>query len=273
MPELYLLLTGILGGFLAGFLGIGGGILYIFILPIFLSQFGIEGRELVRYTIANSIFCTLIASISGNIAQLRFRRFYKREVFLVGAFGIISSLVTLKLIVFSEWFSKELFDVILVMLLVFILVQTLRKASRKFKFVREVVFDFKKLSLAGLSGGFIAGVTGLGGGAIIVPLLNLGLKMNIKKAKSISLGVLFITSAVISMYYSLADPNPNGIPLHMGYLIIPVVVPISIGVLVFTPVGVWISRKSPSFFISYFFSGFLFLVILKKSWEIYHWLI
>ena len=273
MPELYLFLTGIFGGFLAGFLGIGGGILYIFILPLFLNQFGFEGSELVRYTIANSIVCTLIASISGNIAQLRFRRFYKREVLLVGVFGIIASLATLKLVVFSDWYSKELFDVFLVTLLVFILIQTLRRISRKFRFVREVIFDFKKLSLAGLSGGFIAGATGLGGGAIIVPLLNLGLKMNIKKAKSISLGVLFITSLAISIYNSLAQPIPNEIPLHLGYIIIPVVVPISLGVLLSTPAGVWVSRKSPSFFISYIFSGFLFLVILRKSWEIYHWLI
>lgn len=267
--EIFLLFsTGIIGGFLAGFLGIGGGILYVVILPTFLSEYDLQGVELIRFVIANSIFCTLIASISGNIAQITQRRFYTREVLLVGITGIFASLLALNLVVFKDWYSQSVFNVILLVLLCIILVQTLRRSSRKFRFVREVEFDRRKFILAGFMGGVIAATSGLGGGAIVVPLLNVGLKMNIKKAKSVSLGVIFLTSMAITVYNLLSNPDQLVGP-GIGYILFPLVIPIAIGVLISTPFGVRMSRKSPAFLISYIFAIFTGLVIIKKLVETY----
>ncbi|MCZ6521013.1 MAG: sulfite exporter TauE/SafE family protein [Bacteroidetes bacterium] len=267
-----LLLVGLVGGFLAGFLGIGGGIVYIAILPIFLKQAGIPNNELVQFIIANSIFGTMIAAISGNIVHLKYNRFYKKEVALVGLAGTISALATLYFVVHTSWYSQELFNLVIVLLLIVILYKTLKNSSRKFRFVREVSFDQGKLSLSGISGGFIAASSGLGGGAIIVPLLNLGLKMNIKKAKSISLGVIFITSVVITIYNTMINAPQTIEVTNYGYIIPSIVLPMSLGALISTPFGVVISRKSPAFLIAYIFSAFIALVIFKKSLELYQFL-
>ena len=146
--------------------------------------------------------------------------------------------------------------------------QTVRRTSRKFKFVREVEFDRRKFSLAGLMGGIIAATSGLGGGAIVVPLLNVGLKMNIKKAKSISLGVIFLTSLAITAYNLLSDPEKMVGP-GKGYILFPVAIPIALGVFISTPVGVRMSRRSPAFVISYVFAFFIGLVIIKKVVDFY----
>jgi len=270
--SIALLLIGLVGGFLAGFLGIGGGIVYIAILPIFLKQAGILNNELVQFIIANSIFGTMIAAISGNIVHLKYNRFYKKEVALVGLAGTISALATLYFVVHTSWYSQELFNLVIVLLLIVILYKTLKNSSRKFRFVREVSFDRGKLSLSGISGGFIAASSGLGGGAIIVPLLNLGLKMNIKKAKSISLGVIFITSVVITIYNTMTNAPQTIEVTNYGYIIPSIVLPMSLGALISTPFGVVISRKSPAFLIAYIFSAFIALVIFKKSLELYQFL-
>ncbi len=265
---LLLFATGVVGGFLAGFLGVGGGILYVVILPMFLSKYDLHGNELIRYVIANSIFCTWIASISGNIAQLSQRRFYTREVLLVGITGIFASLLALNWVVFQDWYSQSFFNLFVLVLLSIILVQTIRRSSRKFKFVREVEFDRRKFTFAGLMGGVIAASSGLGGGAIVVPLLNVGLKMNIKKAKSISLGVIFLTSLAITAYNLLADPDQL-VGYGKGYILFPVAIPIAIGVFISTPIGVRLSRTSPAFLISYIFALFIGIVIIKKVFETY----
>lgn len=238
------------------------------ILPMFLAKYDLQGNELIRFVIANSIFCTLIASISGNIAQINQRRFYAREVLLVGFAGILASLFALNWVVFQDWYSQSTSNLIILVLLVIILVQTLRRSSRKFKFVREVEFDRRKFTLAGLMGGIIAATTGLGGGAVVVPLLNVGLKMNIKKAKSISLGVIFLTSIAITTYNLLSAPDQLVGP-GKGYILFPVAIPIAIGVFISTPVGVRTSRRMPSFLISYIFALFIGVVIIKKVVETY----
>lgn len=263
---------GIFGGFLAGFLGIGGGILYIAVLPIFLARIGVEGQELVQFTIANSIFGTLAAGVAGNIAHLQGNRFYKKEVILVSLSGVISAVLALLLIVNTNWYSGHLFNLLVVLLLSYILYKTLKNSAKKFKFIREVTFDPGKLSIAGTIGGTIAACSGLGGGAIIVPLLNIGLKMNIKKAKSISLGVILVTSAAITLVNLISEPTYNGAAENVGFIVPSIVGPMSLGVLISTPLGVKIGKSTPAFLISYVFSVFLALVILKKSVELYHFI-
>jgi len=240
----------------------------VVVLPFFLAKYNLQGAELIRFVIANSIFCTLVASVSGNVAQISQRRFYTREVLLVGITGIFGSLIALNWVVFQDWYSQNVFNLTVLVLLGIILVQTLRRSSRKFRFVREVEFDRRKFSRAGFMGGIIAATSGLGGGAIIVPLLNVGLKMNIKKAKSISLGVIFLTSVAITAYNLLSIPEQSVGP-GKGYVLFPVAIPIAIGVFISTPVGVRMSRKSPAFVISYVFAFFIGVVIIKKVVDSY----
>lgn len=79
-----LILAGLGGGFLAGFLGIGGGIIYILVLPTVLLHVGVPESELAQYVIANSIFGTTVAAFAGSISLLRTKDFYWKEVTLVG---------------------------------------------------------------------------------------------------------------------------------------------------------------------------------------------
>ena len=101
-----------------------------------------------------------------------------------------------------------------------------------------------------------------------MPLLNVGLKMNIKKAKSISLGVIFLTSMAITAYNLFTVPEQLVGP-GKGYILFPIVIPIAIGVFFSTPVGVRMSRKSPAFVISYVFAFFIGVVIIKKVVDSY----
>lgn len=264
LDYIYLFLAGICGGFLAGLLGIGGGILYILILPLALMHIGVPSAELVQYVIANSIFGTLFASLSGNVALIRNKRFYRNEVLVVGLLATVSSLFVLNFIIYTTWYSRQVFNIVVILLLSFIVFNVIRHSNPKNKFIREVPFSKRKLGLAGLAGGVVAALSGLGGGTVIVPLLNSAMKMNIKKAKSISLGMISIASLFMTLFNMLEAPVHNFPYLRLGFIVFPVVVPLSFGVVIGSPFGVKMGRKIPSFIISYIFSIFVLVVIIGK---------
>ena len=107
MQEFLLLfIMGLAGGFLAGLIGIGGGVMYILVLPYLLLNMGFPQEEIVQYTIANSLFGTTFAALSGNLALLKKGEFFWKEVMVIGVFGTVCSLATLFLLVnTSEYLS------------------------------------------------------------------------------------------------------------------------------------------------------------------------
>ena len=269
LDYLYLLLAGIGGGFLAGLLGIGGGIIYILILPIALAQLGAPQDEMVQYVISNSIFGTLFASLAANIAEIRNKRFYRNEVLVVGLLGAISSLFILNFVVHTPWYSREVFNGVVIVVMIFILINVLTHSNPQNKFIREKPFSKSRLSAAGMSGGVVSALSGLGGGTVIVPILNSAMRMNIKKAKSISLGMIFFSSLFMTLFNLLETPTLHFDRFHIGYIVFPIAIPLSIGVVIASPIGVKLSRKFPSYLISYIFSIFVIIVIIGKAISLY----
>lgn len=258
---------------MAGLLGIGGGIVYILILPFALERIGVPQIEIVQYVISNSIFGTLFASLSGNIAEIKNKRFYRNEILVVGLLGAISALFVLNFIVHTSWYSKEIFNGVVIMAMIYIFINLISNSNPKNRFIREIPFSKRRLSLAGISGGIISALSGLGGGTVIVPILNSAMKMNIKKAKAISLGVIFFSSSFMTLFNLLEKPLLKLEAFHFGFIVFPVVVPLSIGVVIASPIGVKISRRFPSYIISYIFSIFVLIVIIGKSLSLYNALV
>jgi len=262
-----LLLAGAVGGFLAGFLGIGGGIIYLLVFPFFLGRLGVPPALQVQFTIANSIFGIFFASLSGVVTLIRTRRFYLRETIFIGLPGVLLAIVLLQTVVHTPWYSLQAFNVVVIVLLSFLLYNTLRNANRSQRFVRERPTRPWHLLLTGITSGTVAALSGLGGGVVVIPILNSLFRMNIKKAKSISLGVIGITSLAMTLYH-LAEA-PEAVLLtstwSLGYIVFAMVLPVVLGVVLFAPVGVKLSKKAPSYLISYIFACFIVIVIIRKS--------
>jgi uncharacterized membrane protein YfcA len=57
--EFYLLLflAGLAGGMISGLLGVGGGLIYILILPIAFSYIGIPNQEIAQYGLVDLEIC------------------------------------------------------------------------------------------------------------------------------------------------------------------------------------------------------------------------
>lgn len=267
-PSIYLLLSGLVGGFFAGFLGIGGGIIFISILPIILSSIGVPHHEIVEYTIANSVFATFFASFGANITQIINKNFYLKQVLLIGVTGGIVGVIALDQMVYSDWYTPFVFSWVIIGLLTYIMINTVRVAKRNQSFHDQGKHHNGWLIFSGGFSGIIAAISGLGGGIVIIPILNGILQMNIKKAQSISLGVIFISSLILSVKNMLAETTKIS-DFSVGYVVFPVVIPLVIGVVLTAPLGVMAARRISSYRLSIIFAIFVFLLIGLKIFEIY----
>jgi uncharacterized protein len=262
-----LFLTGLFGGFIAGFLGVGGGIIYILVLPHALAHVGVPEALIVQFTIANSILGTFFSSLFSTFNHWRNKEVYLRYILYISIIGTITSTLSLYFIVNTPFYERKQFNSVVIGLLLFMFISTLYRAKRDSIDVNEKIHPLKLMSI-GAASGLVASLSGLGGGIVIIPLLNGVIKLNIKVAKTISLGVIMITSLAIIIYNSFEYVPADFEALHFGYLVPEVSMPIIIGAVLASTFGVKTSRKLKAEHISYIFAAFVFIVILKKAWEL-----
>ena len=261
----YLLLAGLCGGFLAGLLGIGGGVIYILILQSALSNAGVCDEEIVSYTIANSLFAIFIASASGNIKSILNRNIDYREVLLIGIISSVIAILGMTYVVNTDWYSKQMFNLVVVILLVFMLLKMLLKTKMESK---EEAFHLPKHSFIALISGLTSALSGLGGGIIVVPLLQNLFHMNIKKAKNISLGTMGVMAFIMSAFNLFDTNHCQSNELQTGLIVFPIVLVISLGVAIASPLGVKFSEKISDKNLKLIFGLLIVVVIIRKMLEI-----
>jgi uncharacterized protein len=262
----YLFLAGLAGGFLAGLVGIGGGIVYIFVIPFALYFLGVPTELTAQLTIANSIFAILFASTSANYTLVKMKNFYPRPVVIIAASSVLASIATLKFVVNTTWYDVQKFTVVVILLLVYILILTIWNAKKGYQFPLSKI-SFLKYSLVGLASGVVASVSGLGGGIVIIPILNSLYKADIKESSSVSSGVIMITSLAMTSY-NFTEDLPLWQYYNVGYILLPVGAALAAGVILSSPYGVKTAAKLSQKNISYIYATVLSIVIIKKITEL-----
>jgi uncharacterized membrane protein YfcA len=71
LQIILLLLTGALGGFMSGLLGVGGGIIFVPVIDYYLQKQGINGHLLVNLILANSLATIVFTGAAGSIKQFK----------------------------------------------------------------------------------------------------------------------------------------------------------------------------------------------------------
>jgi len=178
------LLIGLVGGTVAGLMGIGGGTV---IIPLLLYLSGVEVKEATAMSMVHIVF----ASISGTI----FNYFQKTIIFKYALYFGLSSMAFSFL---GGYFTKFIPDLtIKIMYLAALTVSFVmlllrsRISSHKTEPTKK---DIYKIIPIGAIAGFMAGILGIGGGFLFVPalLFFMGLPMNL--ATGTSLGAIIFTS-------------------------------------------------------------------------------
>ncbi len=183
--EWILLLGGILAGLLAGLMGIGGGTILV---PILVA---------LKYTpvqaVATSSLAIVMTSLSGSFQNWRMGYLDLKKVLAIG----IPSLITAQIGVYlANLLPPQMLLIafgIFLILNIFLSQFRRRVTQQSLSFSPSLNPILARL-LTGGSAGILAGLFGIGGGVIMVPLQILWLKETIKIAIQTSLGVIVITA-------------------------------------------------------------------------------
>jgi len=265
VENLLLVAAGIVGGFIAGLTGIGTGFIMLAVIPSVLSRFGVEDQLVVSVTIANAIFATFISSFANVITTIRQKLFYLRETAWTALGAVTASFIVFELVAKSSFYTRNFFNGVVVFFMFIIIIQTFKKLRLSNPQNEHVTKP--RLILTGVAAGTAAALTGLGGGTLIIPLLNLWQKVDIIKAKSISFGTIFAIALWLSINNLFLEPA-YPILHSQGLIVLPMIIPISIGVFIGSPLGVITSGKIAARTVTILFLIIISLVAIQKIGEL-----
>jgi uncharacterized protein len=216
--AVFLSLVGLVSGVLAGFLGIGGGTLLV---PV-LVQLGFETVEAT----ATSSLAILVTSGAGSFQNWRMGFLDFKQIALLGIPALVTAFLGAVVgdRIPSYWLLAGFGLLLLVNLyLVSLKQQVIRKAQfREPRMaVGPAINPIMARLLTGSTAGFMAGLFGVGGGVILVPLQILLLGESIKSAVRTSLGVIVITSVAACLGHAINDNIHlvEGLLLGLGGLV------------------------------------------------------
>ena len=185
--PLFIAVSGFFSGILAGFLGIGGGTVLVPLL-VALGYTPIQA-------VATSALAITITAISGTIQNWRMGYIKLQSILYLGLPALIAAQVGVYL---AEGFPAALLLFAFGLLLVvnIYLVEFRFRVIAKYKHQAQTSKDNSIIAriTTGGTAGVLAGLFGVGGGVIMVPLQIIWLREPIKTAIRTSLGVIVLTA-------------------------------------------------------------------------------
>ena len=261
---LILFIAGAFGGFLAGFLGVGGGIIYIVIIPEALRQFmqPLE-EELGALVVANSFFAIFFSSLFASLTHVKINTFYWRESLYVGIPATVTALVFQTYLVNTPIYTYDLYNLMVIGILMLVVAFTIYRAARPAKQSLNSKASWQSFSFAGIASGLVSILTGLGGAVVLIPILRYLKNIDIKMVRSISIAMILMMSFCITLINMTRETDCDEC---LGLINWNVTIPLILATLLFSPLGVKISHKISKKWIEITFVVFLILVLTQKIW-------
>lgn len=269
MEILILLILGVLAGIVAGLFGLGGGILFTPILFIVFSDAGIENP--VVLTIGSSLFCTFIAAFGSSVRQFQQKNFYWSEGIIIGLMGA-GGVYLGKLVITSPYYSQQEFVIFFSLLLLYVAYMFYRRGARNKHEIdqNKTPITLPQSFVTGGLGGFVAALAGIGGGGVMVPMMNLVFKKSF--ARSVSISSLAIVLISLSGWIQLGLTE-NGIgtltEFHWGYVDFGAAFPLAVGGLLGGFLGALFNLKIDRRYLQYTFSALAIGMAVKLLLEVF----
>ncbi len=230
---------GVLGGVLSGLVGVGGGIIFVPAL-IYVAGWNIEQAAAASFVI---IFFAALSSILRNTGGES--PVHWRAAALLSAAIVPSSLIGVALNRVVPGSVVKVAFALLLLALAYPMASRARSRPRSNHNPALVL-------LIGAGVGVLSGLVGAGGGALIVPLLILGLGLYLKTAVATSLVVVLCTSVVSAAGY-----------VATGFHRFPILVPLVVGAVLGGWLGVRLRDRTPDAPLQVGFA--LFMVIVASQ--------
>lgn len=254
------LALGAVVGFLAGLLGIGGGLVIVPVLILLLPLTGIEPQYLMPVVLATSLAAIVLTAISTLLTHYRKRnipRFFMPQLLGgVGLGGLAGGY-------FADVIPSDYLQVFFAVFAMLMAIQMWIGAKKsEVVFVEQPEYSSFKLVVICFGIGVIASLLGIGGGVLLVPFLTSQVKLDMRRAIGASAAVGFVVAAMGSIgYLSAGLSSQASLPQWtLGYVYLPALLGIISLSLLAAPFGVSVAQRMPVKVLKRCFSILLFIV-------------
>ncbi|KQW57532.1 sulfite exporter TauE/SafE family protein [Variovorax sp. Root411] len=252
-------------GFLAGLLGIGGGMLMVPFITIIMGHRGVPADLAVKMAIATSMATIIFTSVSSVRAHHRrgavrwdiVRRLAPGIVIgsLAGSLGVFSLLKGTALAIFFALFvgfsATQMF------------------LDKKPAATRQMPGTGGQFAAGGAIG-FISGLVGAGGGFISVPFMT-WCNVSIHNAVATSAALGFPIAVANVLGYAVSGQSVQGLPSgSFGYIWVPALAVIAICSVFTAPLGAKAAHSLPVKKLKRVFASILYLLAAYMLWKGLH---
>ncbi len=264
-----LIAAGALGGFVAGLVGVGGGVIFGPVLFFVLQGIGVEDPLLTPLTLGSSLFCTLAASASGAVVQHKAGAVDWRTALATGAFASVAVILMTLFVTTQPWYSKRIFQIVLGSVLLVMVVRMLTRRSAESGEMRASGARRGWGALVGTGGvaGTLSSAAGIGGGVILVPAFNSLMRLPLKAAAATSTGAIVLITAVGVATYALRGLGVDVPPGALGYVHVPYALALSLPAVLTARRGVSTAHRIDVRWVRWAFASFAGLVAVRLLWN------
>lgn len=259
---LELLTLGLFTGFLAGLLGIGGGMLMVPFLTFILNHRGVPADMAVKMAIATSMATILFTSLSS--VRAHHRRGAVRWPLVRGmAPGIVLGGLLAGAGAFSV-LKGQVLAAVFGLFVSFSATQMLR--NRKPAPSRQMP-GMAGQTAAGTGIGFLSGLVGAGGGFVSVPFMS-WCNVPIHNAVATSAALGFPIALANTVGYIIGGWHlPAALPGAVGYLYLPALGLIALSSVAMAPLGARAAHAMDVAQLKKAFAGLLYLLAVYMLWK------
>ena len=253
---------GLISGFLAGLLGIGGGMLMVPFITYIVGQRGVSADLAVKMAIATSMATIVFTSISSVRAHHR-RGAVRWDIVRRLAPGIVIGSLAGSLGVFAL-LKGSVLAVVFALFVGFSATQMF--LDRKPKPARQMPGTAGQLGVGGVIG-FVSGLVGAGGGFISVPFMAwCNVSIHTAVATSAALGFPIAVANVLG--YAISGQSVQGLPQGaFGYIWLPALGVIAACSVLTAPLGARAAHSLPVGKLKRVFASLLYLLASYMLWK------
>jgi len=254
--------SAVIVGFMAGFFGIGGGLIMVPILFYIFSFVGIEQAFVMHIAIGTSFSIIIPNSIISTITHMKFKAVDFNIVKTFGVFVVMG-------VVFGTIFAVSLktsnlilfFSIMTMIFAIYFLIEKEKNNTtpRKINLIYRVICGFLS--------GFLSAPMGIGGGVFNTPIFKMfGYPIKVAIGTSAAIGFLIALIGGIGFALSGSYFDIN-VPLSLGFINIPTF-------LIFVPITTYMAKigaktvhKVDRKIIGKIFGVYLFIVACRLFYE------
>lgn len=232
-------LIGTLAGFLAGLLGIGGGLVTVPLLALVFHFIGLPQAHLMHLAIGTSLSAMCLTALSSALAH-HIRGSVLWELIKVMVLGLVLGSIAGALL--AHLISSLILEIFFGLMIIAVGIYFYKdhvKIKTEIQPVSKYYFTFWGFGIA-----FFSNLLGVGGGIFTVPLL-VAHHYPEKKAIGTSVASAMIVSFLGALAYLYFGFHEVQIPHVIGYLYLPAFIGVSIASVIAAPFGAkWAYRLS-----------------------------